>query len=1019
MHTFFPRRRHVVPGVKTRRSRLRPVFPASSSLSSFGDNETCDWDFDKDDGDDDEELYGISVFEECVGNVETVPSSIASVVHNPMLLAACKRGEDIDRIKDLAKRGAEINVVDRDGNTPLHLASKMGNVEIVKCLLELGADADAKNKRKLTPLDIAQGGAHLAFLEDGMDAMLELAVSGDVGGAMEEMRRILQHGCVERDVQTRVLKAAAGCAAYDLVVHLMDERYLPADASSDSADRSTALFYAVQADDMTMVRLLLERGADPQRQDISGRTPMDYAQSRIARRVLSAAILARNDGMSRNNAACIVHDTFGASQKLVEGFKLVEFSKDDVASVEYAFPPPDGDADAQTVDVLTRELVVGKSGLMDEDRSSPRFLSFVTTDAQGKRSYSFVLAFASENDSFDSSVVQALCIASHWPLISFFRTVLVELWKLRGEDASVIGDALVTLVAHEDKDVGIGDSAKKSKPQNHFWGTLPGYGSALRVRIGTASMLYASPAKRHLPIVDDECFAVLRSCLSSENIAKIVGAMLLEQSCLIVSSRICMLTPACEALIALLFPFHWTHIYTPVLPLSLIAVAEAPVPFLIGVSTDGIELLDPSVMPSITLVNLDRNSVVEPIEPRLASQMMHSNDTTARAAPTMPPEMMRSVCAACTQQLDPLAARCSFFEQDTEKNPGRSSVIIGNQAWRCPNDSGPACNFRCRWLTEIIKTLGVFLVKVAPIRRDDASVQRVVRGFRSSVSVQMFLYQLTKTQLFEIFIDEFIDSGRSNRGEQDVFRMEVSERGTGEIFRFLLDGHMKLRHVRILRDCFVRAQPLIDSRIVENLKPGDFVEVLQEVGGSNSFSTSWIQVRRCDGRSHKVAIGWLRGVFGKDFADDEDSATSATNDRGFSGAQGLHFGNDFLYRWRGRSGESTSSRFPVPVVKPLHASALHEQQCVELKMFEEKMDIGVEAARDSIIAVPTPTPFDVKSPSEAATPAVLPTPAAQPAAAAYNAELDPSFTLEDPPQNAAELQEKKALILQLPALRML
>jgi ankyrin repeat protein len=48
-----------------------------------------------------------------------------------------------------------------DGSTPLHLAAVGGNAEIVRFLVELGTDADARNAQGMTPLHCASGNGYV------------------------------------------------------------------------------------------------------------------------------------------------------------------------------------------------------------------------------------------------------------------------------------------------------------------------------------------------------------------------------------------------------------------------------------------------------------------------------------------------------------------------------------------------------------------------------------------------------------------------------------------------------------------------------------------------------------------------------------------------------------------------------------------------------------------------------------------------------------------------------------------
>ncbi len=60
----------------------------------------------------------------------------------------------------LLKSGADVNVRDNSGTTPLHLAVKNGNQEIVALLLENKADPNARNNAGETPLDYAKSLSH-------------------------------------------------------------------------------------------------------------------------------------------------------------------------------------------------------------------------------------------------------------------------------------------------------------------------------------------------------------------------------------------------------------------------------------------------------------------------------------------------------------------------------------------------------------------------------------------------------------------------------------------------------------------------------------------------------------------------------------------------------------------------------------------------------------------------------------------------------------------------------------------
>ena len=52
---------------------------------------------------------------------------------------------------ELVNIGISVNAQDTQGNTPLHIAAKAGNLNVARALCECGADIGARNKHNRTP----------------------------------------------------------------------------------------------------------------------------------------------------------------------------------------------------------------------------------------------------------------------------------------------------------------------------------------------------------------------------------------------------------------------------------------------------------------------------------------------------------------------------------------------------------------------------------------------------------------------------------------------------------------------------------------------------------------------------------------------------------------------------------------------------------------------------------------------------------------------------------------------------
>ena len=76
-------------------------------------------------------------------------------------MATVSRGYDPNRalkyVKYFASQGADVNVRDGSGRTPLYLAASIDHLEIVKFLVSKGANVNAKDNDGQTPLFRATG----------------------------------------------------------------------------------------------------------------------------------------------------------------------------------------------------------------------------------------------------------------------------------------------------------------------------------------------------------------------------------------------------------------------------------------------------------------------------------------------------------------------------------------------------------------------------------------------------------------------------------------------------------------------------------------------------------------------------------------------------------------------------------------------------------------------------------------------------------------------------------------------
>ena len=190
-----------------------------------------------------------------------------------VFLDAVKRGDRDDVRATLAEDPAMARGSDDTGDTALHRAAEMGDLEMMKELMAAGAAVDAARADGFRPVHCAlhRGGksqekavdAARFLLKHGAEYTIYLAA---VFGDAESVRAALQRDRSQAnhtDTQWwRPITAAARRGDLEMVKLLLDHGADP-NLPEDGAPVGVALWTAVYLDQPEMVKLLLEHGANP------------------------------------------------------------------------------------------------------------------------------------------------------------------------------------------------------------------------------------------------------------------------------------------------------------------------------------------------------------------------------------------------------------------------------------------------------------------------------------------------------------------------------------------------------------------------------------------------------------------------------------------------------------------------------------------------------------------------------------------------------------------------------------
>ncbi len=171
---------------------------------------------------------------------------------NTPLHIALKNNAPMSKIQHIIGLTNDVNIRNRDGDSPLYLAASKNMEQIGKLLLEKGADIFSTNKDNNSPL-------RLALKE---------------GGKLQDWL-ITSKTIVSTDGSGNTVLHYAADWEYDKAIKTLLEK--GADINAKNANGETCLFNAAKSNNPQIIQLLVDGGASVKERDNLGSTPLHIA----------------------------------------------------------------------------------------------------------------------------------------------------------------------------------------------------------------------------------------------------------------------------------------------------------------------------------------------------------------------------------------------------------------------------------------------------------------------------------------------------------------------------------------------------------------------------------------------------------------------------------------------------------------------------------------------------------------------------------------------------------------------
>ncbi|KAG5445854.1 DENN domain-containing protein 5B [Clonorchis sinensis] len=253
--------------------------------------------------------------------------------------------------------------------------------------------------------------------------------------------------------------------------------------------------------------------------------------------------------------------------------------------------------------------------------SRPRYHTFIITREDGSRVYGLALLFLTElaHENVKEAVcsLQDLCLAENpsiakdiddmadWPslfdrnrdtlyamkaigLLSRYPFIhglfgwLEDLWAamfIASPNPDIAIESYIAKLLYATPLPEAGQFVPFRGPFRKHLGYYPAPLKSIESLLGGS---FQSPDAMELPLFEYSFLELLR-LLPLDDLLKLFACVLMEHRIILHSTVYYRLMLVAECITCLLLPFLWSHVYAPILPLSLVHFVDAPVPYIMGI----------------------------------------------------------------------------------------------------------------------------------------------------------------------------------------------------------------------------------------------------------------------------------------------------------------------------------------------------------------------------------------------------------------------------------------------------